>query len=241
MNTKTARKLGNRIASQVRVGDIPGAEKLIAPVLVERVPFRLLDKIGAPIGDEYIIHTNEFMNCVADHHAIGGWVIIGSILRVQLDRDLEGSLDRCRRFVIIARSWHGSDSLGERVPGPSWLAYFKPTYDLLRTWYDDKNRWVRRSLGVSVHFWAKRTQGDIQNNPQAKELIAFLGNLFEERDMDAVKGIGWGLKTLGRYYPNLTSEWLHEQIVVRNRKPRPLMLRKAMTYLTKDQRSHAVG
>lgn len=31
--------------------------------------------------------------------------------------------------------------------------------------------------------------------------------------MDAVKGMGWGLKTLGRHYPDLVADWLGQQFV----------------------------
>ena len=32
--------------------------------------------------------------------------------------------------------------------------------------------------------------------------------MFEEWEMDAVKGVGWGLKTLGKHYPDLVADWL---------------------------------
>jgi hypothetical protein len=56
--------------------------------------------------------------------------------------------------------------------------------------------------------------------------------------MDAVKGVGWGLKTLGRYYPDLVAEWLPRQVI---RRHRALMLRKALTYLSDEQRTRVTG
>lgn len=67
---------------------------------------------------------------------------------------------------------------------------------------------------------------------EARALLDFLGPLFEEREMDAVKGVGWGLKTLGRYYPDLTASWLERQLVQQQRRPRPLMVRKALKFLS---------
>jgi hypothetical protein len=72
---------------------------------------------------------------------------------------------------------------------------------------------------------------------QAERLLAFLEPMFEEWEMDAVKGVGWGLKTLGRHYPDLVTEWLVEQVVLRQRRHRALMLRKATTYLPDEQRA----
>jgi hypothetical protein len=54
--------------------------------------------------------------------------------------------------------------------------------------------------------------------------------MFEERDVDAIKGVGWGLKTLGRYYPELVSGWLKKQVA---RPHKALMERKARMYLGK--------
>ena len=59
--------------------------------------------------------------------------------------------------------------------------------------------------------------------------------------MDATKGTGWGLKTLGRYFPDLVAGWMREQVVVRKRRHRAIMLRKALTYLSPEQRAYATG
>ena len=65
--------------------------------------------------------------------------------------------------------------------------------------------------------------------------------MFGEWDVDAVKGVGWGLKTLGKHYPDLVADWLADQVVQRRRRHRTLMLRKALTYLSDEQRARATG
>jgi hypothetical protein len=91
-------------------------------------------------------------------------------------------------------------------------------------------------VGVAIHFWAKRSRRAPELAPRAKALLDFLEPMFEEWEMDAVKGVGWGLKTLGRYYPGLLADWLVEQVVHQRRRHRALMLRKAVTYLPDEQR-----
>jgi hypothetical protein len=73
------------------------------------------------------------------------------------------------------------------------------------------------------------------------ELLSFLEPMFEEGNPDAVKGIGWGLKTLGRVYPELAAKWLEEQILRKKRSPRALMLRKVLTYLPEERRARIAG
>jgi hypothetical protein len=183
--------------------------------------------------------VNAFLQHIASHRTEGGWVVIGTALGEQLERDQTGAFARCREYVAAAEVWYAADILGERVPGPALLAQFEAALGCLAPWREDENRWVRRTVGVAVHFWAKRAQGVSEKTPQAEALLAFLEPMFSEWNMDAVKGVGWGLKTLGRYYPDLVSDWLAEQAVHRQRCHRALMLRKALKYLSEEQRARA--
>ena len=241
MNTQQARKLGVHIAELIKTGKGERAYGLLGPVLAERTPFRLLEHIGIAVGAAPVKVVNPFLERIASAGTEGGWVIIGSALKKQLDRDLAGAHARCRSFIILADIWYATDILGERVPGPALTTAFEPALALLKPWCVDSNRWVRRAVGVSIHFWAKRSQGEAELTDQATTLLALAEPMFEERDRDAVKGVGWGLKTLGRYYPDLVADWLAKQVVHRQRRCRATLLRKALTYLTEEQRRRATG
>ena len=236
MNTREASELGKRIAGLIRAGQPDEAFGLLGPILAERVHFPLLERIGAPIGAAPLPVANVFLERIAFGKTEGGWVVIGSALGQQLDRDPAGVFDRCRKYVIAANVWYTPDILGERVPGPALLADFPKALSLLDLWRQDSNRWVRRTVGVAVHFWAKRSLGKPETSVQAQKLLDFLEPMFEEQDLDAVKGVGWGLKTLGRYYPDLASDWL-AQVVQYRKRYRALILRKALTYLPVKQRA----
>jgi hypothetical protein len=263
MNTKGARALGRRIAARVQAGEMEQAYALLAPVLAERTPFPKLGLIGEAVGagllefahperpnsvglgrracPEPSRRTNTFLDRIAAEKTEGGWVVIGKTLEQQLDRDLAGAIDRCRAYIIAGDVWYCTDILAERVPGPSLVADFWPALEHLRPWREDESAWVRRAVGVSVHFWAKRSRGARQLLPQAEALLSLLTPLFEEWEMDAVKGVGWGLKTLGRHYPDLLADWLAGEIIPAERRHCALMLRKALTYLSEEQRARAVG
>ena len=241
MQANQAKTLGEQIAKLVRAGQIEPAVDLLAPVLAERTPFRMLDLIGEAVGAGPVAAVNPFLERLAAGQTIGGWVVIGTALRQQWSSDPDGAFTRCRNYIISGDVWHATDCLAERVSGPALVTDFEAALALLAAWSEDPNRWVRRAVGVSVHFWAKRSRGSLQQSPQAEAVLAFLEPLFEERESDAIKGIGWGLKTLGRYYPELLADWLHRQLVQQQRQPRALMLRKALTYLSAEQRARATG
>jgi 3-methyladenine DNA glycosylase AlkD len=241
MNTKQARELSHRVWDLVLSGQIEPAFACLQPVLAEAVPFRLLDIIGTPpypVTPETFI---PFIEKIASTQAMGGWVIIGSALGSQIQKDLEANLALARCFIEWADVWYGVDSIGERVPGPALLHDFSASLVILAAWRNDENRWLRRATGVATHFWAKRARGSTTSIPQARLLLEFLEPVFEESNRDAIKGIGWGIKTLGRYYPNLVTDWLVEQVGRGRRHYSALMLRKAMTYLPEESKTRIAG
>jgi 3-methyladenine DNA glycosylase AlkD len=241
MKTQEARELGERIAALVQEGQIARAYEILSPVLARRTPFAMLRRIGAPAGAGPLEPVNAFLERIAAHKTEGGWVVIAGALKAQLDRDLAGPLARCRGFITVADVWYAADTLGEGVVGEALVARFQPALDLLAPWREDDDPWARRAAGTGVHFWAKRSRGAMEHATQAETLLAFLEPMFGEWDMIAVKGIGWGLKTLGRHYPDLVADWLAQRIVPGQRRHRALMLRKALTYLSDEQRARAMG
>ena len=241
MKTKEARELGRRVARLVETGQLTGAYVLLSPVLAERTPFAMLRRVGEPVGAGPLEPTNAFLERVAADKTEGGWVVIASALEMQLARDLTGAFTRCRDFIIAADVWYAADTMGEGVVGQALVDNFQPALGQLAPWREDVNAWVRRAVGTSVHFWAKRSRGAVDRADEARSLLAFLEPMFEEWDMTAVKGVGWGLKTLGRHYPDLMAGWLVQQVVHRQRRHRALMLRKALTYLPDEQRALVAG
>jgi hypothetical protein len=241
MKTREARELGRQIAERVADGDVVTAYALLAPVLAQRTRFPILGEIGKPVGSRRLDELIPFLDEIASHRTEGGWVVMGSALEQQLERDLAGAFAHCRRYIIAGDIWYAADILGERVPGPALVVSFDATLEQLRPWRTDANRWVRRTVGVAVHFWAKRSRGAPELAAPAETLLEFLTPLFGEWEMDAVKGVGWGLKTLGRHYPSLVASWLGRQLH-QGRRHRALMVRKARTFLPGDgsQRGKAV-
>jgi hypothetical protein len=231
MDSREADALGIEIAGLVKAGRAAAGFRALERHLSRRTPFRLLDRIGARIGEGPLRRTNAFLEEIARGKAMGAWPLIGSALAVQLEPDFEGALERCRAFLIFADVWYAADTLAERVPGAALVSHFGRALAVLKTWRADPDRWVRKSAGVAVHLWTKRSRGEARHLPKVRRALAFLAPLFSEQDLDAAKGIGWSLKTLGRYYPDAAAPWLVRQ-VGRVRSFRPLMLRKATTYLS---------
>jgi hypothetical protein len=253
MKAAEARDLGARLAALIEAGEAGEAGKagkageaaeaqavaLLRPVLGRRVPFPALGIIGGVVGGGPLEPVNAFLDRVVAERAMGGWVVIGAALRAQLARDPLGALQRARDAVVAADVWYGADILGERVPGQALVDACGPTLARLRSWRTDENRWVRRAIGVAVHVWAKRARG--RRGAEGRAILTFLEPMLAEADLDAVKGIGWGLKTIGQHAPDLLVAWLARQVARGWRPRRQLLLDKALTYLTPAQRRRAQG
>ncbi len=235
MRTKEATQVGGEVLEFVLADQVEAGYALLAPILAEKTPFPMLERVGKTIGAGSPERVNPFMDHIAAHKTMGGWVVIGGVLNVQLLEDLPGACSRAQKFIIASDTWYGTDILGERVPGPGLVTHFEDALTLLQFWRDHPNRWVRRAVGVAVHFWTKRSKGNPDLDEHAASLINLLEPMFSEWEMDAVKGVGWGLKTLGRYYPELMANWLPGQV---QRKHRAIMLNKALKFLTEEQRAN---
>jgi 3-methyladenine DNA glycosylase AlkD len=230
MNTREASALGKQISTLLEAKQVEDAYEFLAPTLARKISFATLDRIGKEIGMKSSPTINNFLEHVAEKKTMGGWAIIGSALKEQLKIDLPDTLKRCRAFINRANVWYEVDILGERVPGYALMLDFKIALAEMSSWRDDPNHWVRRDVGVGVHVWTKRAKGEKRFEPQAKALLKFLEPMFEEKHIEAVKGVGWGLKTLGKFYPDVTKAWLARQVKSK-KNYRALMLKKAMTYL----------
>jgi hypothetical protein len=240
MRVKEARRIGKQVATLVHNGYPHAAYQLLVPTLAERTRFPMLERIGEPIGAGPIDSTNAFLELVVHGKTEGGWVVIGAALREQLGRDMPGAFNRARDAIRAAQVWYASDIIGERVPGQALVEYFDAALEQLDPWRWDTSSWVRRSVGVAVHMWAKRSGGDYALQPRAVTLMDFLEPLIPDWNMDAVKGTGWGLKTLGKYYPEALTDWLVERLPGQPRM-RAIVRRKAMTYLSEEQRKRVSG
>ncbi len=237
MKAKQARELGAQIAALVHKGQAEAAYILLAPVLAQRTRFDTLRRIAAPVGVGPLEPVNAFLERVAADKTEGGWVVIARSLQGQLGRDLAGAFGRCRDFIVAGDVWYAADIMGEGVLGRALVADFDAALELLAPWREDSDAWVRRAVGVAAHYSTKRSRGAAGLAPQAGALLALLEPMFEEWDMRTVKGVGWGLKTLGRNYPQLVTDWLVQQVVRRQRPHRAIMLRKALTFLSDEQRA----
>jgi 3-methyladenine DNA glycosylase AlkD len=233
MNKREATAVSQECLARATKGSPDAALKTLHPLLSQKLPFPLLDHAGNILGNlarERPQGLLSILDKIEMTKAMGGYVIIGSALARFTTYDLHKALDKAKEYIIRGNTWYVTDIIGERVPGKALVDHFEETLPILKAYYTEPNLWVKRSVGVAVHYFAKRIRDDRE---KANSLLELLSPYFEEEDTRVVKGIGWGLKTLGRYYPDLVVDFLKSQ---NGKKPSKLLLRKATTYLPPDKK-----
>ncbi len=208
----------------------------LRPLLDAKCPFVKLDRIGKMLGDSAKSRPSSLfplLREIVDYNTLGGHVIFAQALVSLLDVDFDRVIKMARDHIQQGATWYICDMVGERVIGQALHRHFEQTLPWLKKFLNDKDPWVRRSAGVAVHLYVKR-------NKTAEKEIKILLNIFEvhieERQIDVVKGIGWGLKTVGRHHPDLMDAFLRKQFREK-KKLSGLMLSKATTYLGKPRKA----
>ena len=228
---------GQKCVAFLEEDSVDNALDALYPLLSQKIPFLLLDHAGDILGNLAVEKPRgliSLLDKIESTKAMGGYVIIGSALTCFTDYDLARALDKAKEYTIKRDIWYVTDIIGERVPGKALVNHFDETLSILETYYDEPNPRVRRSVGVAIHYFTKRVRKDQE---KAKRLIGLLSPYFEEKDIRIIKGIGWGLKTLGRYYPDLVVDFLKSQ---KDRKPSPVLMKKATTYLPQVNKIEAL-
>ena len=232
------RLLAKEIVDLVLTNDGQEVVELLKSLLDGKCPFSKLDLLGREIGQAGAAANSnrrekflEAFDRIIVHNAMGGYVIVGQALIYFLENNLEEVMEKSREYIIKGDKWYVCDIIGERSVGQALVNHFDETVPWLGKFLRDENRWVKRGAGVAIHFFSKR----VQDEPwKIQRLLDLVEPHMEEKQVDVVKGIGWGLKTIGRYHPDILRSFLEKQMDS-EKKISKLMLRKARTYLEENK------
>jgi len=229
LSRQQAREAAKKCVESINRNNMKALWEVLNPILDAKVPFPLLDEMGKILGEAGKFSLPKYLEVFDEIFArgrMGGYVILGQALGRLLDVEFEASLSKAREYIAKGAEWYVCDIIGERVLGPALVNHFERALPYLEGLTREEDRWVRRSIGVAVHFFAKERPKDQE---RVRKLLALSSLLIEDHRRDVVKGVGWGLKTIGKYQPRLIEEYLQEAL--KSKRLSKLMLRKASTYL----------
>ncbi len=221
----------------LRARDHEGACNALEPLASGRTRFPILDRIGLRLGQSNLDVADllAVFDYMVSRKSIGYYVIVGSGLQQRLERNMTKCLKAAAGYIKFGDSWDRCDVIAERVWGAALVTDFPKARKYLEGATKNENRWIRRAVGVAVHFFSKRKRDALH---EMRELLDILALVIMESNRDAIKGIGWGLKTIGKYQPGLLTGYLETQM--RRTRPSALMIRKATTYLPSSVRRRLI-
>jgi len=228
--------LAGEVTDLILAGENNKAIEILKPILDTKCPFVRLDFLGREIGSAGINKPGiffKFFDELIDYNAMGGFVIVSRALTEFLENNFDLVMEKSKEYIIKGDVWYVCDIIGERSIGQGLVDYSDETIPVLERFLEDENRWVRRSAGVAVHFFSKRVQNDEE---KTKKLLNLIEPHIGEKQIDAIKGIGWGLKTIGKYHPGILLKFLIKQLKNKKKISR-VMMRKATTYLDENEKS----
>lgn len=238
ISKKEIEQLAEKVVNLTVSGNSEGALTVLKPILDFKCPFAKLDTLGRQIGKASVqIDIPKFFETfdrIIDYNAMGGVVIVGQSLIHFLPLAFEKVMEKSREYIIKGDVWYVCDIIGERSLGHALVCHFDTTVPWLKKFLDDDNKWIRRSVGVSIHFFSKR----VLDQPQkTRVLLKLIEPHLEEKQIDFVKGIGWGLKTIGKHHPDILVDFLKPHM---KKNISALLVRKAVTYLGEERKSEVL-
>jgi 3-methyladenine DNA glycosylase AlkD len=228
-------QIAEKVVSLTSAGNTEAAFCMLKQILDRKCPFAKLDSVGRKIGQSGVGQPQffEIFDKIIDYNAMGGFVIVGRALIYFLPENFGEVMEKSSEYIIKGDKWYVCDIIGERSLGQALVDYFDETLPWLEKFLKDSNKWVKRSVGVALHFFSKRV---LDEPEKTEKLLDLIEPHMEEKQIDFVKGIGWGLKTIGRHHPDLLVQFLKRQIDLKKNVSK-LMMRKAVTYLEEEKKA----
>ena len=169
-------------------------------VLAQKVKFPLLAYLAHELFDTYgRLGTWQIIEGLKGRPEAGSSVVAGVLLQCLLPTDLDIALEKGKALIVAGDCWYHCDHLGERVHGHALLTQFGSTLPFIREYTTDPNQWVRRSVGVAAHYATKKGL----EAEAVDTLLRLLLRRANSADYQEQRGIGWGLKTIGKFHPQL--------------------------------------
>ena len=203
---RDADAVASKAEALIREGNLEKTCGVLDPLAFGGTKFPILDRVGMRLGQTDLGNATflEALDRMISRGSVG-YVIVGSALAQRLGSNMVTCLEKTAGYIIMAENWAKCDSIAERVWGEALVCNFPRAYKYLARIRDHENRWIRRAVGVAVHYFAKRRPTAMA---ELRKLLVLLAPELGEREYDAIKGIGWGLKTIGKYQPKLLTRFL---------------------------------
>lgn len=169
-------------------------------LLKKKIRFPLLE-FAAKLLSQFIPYGNQIKitNKIIELHTIGGNVLVGIILQQRLKTNFAESHKKAIEYIVKEDLWYVCDIIGERVIGYSLLNYPEETIQLLKLYAKHSDKWIVRTIGVATHYAVKNGL----KKASVEKVFIILLSCSNTTEFHTKKGIGWGVKTISKFHPEI--------------------------------------
>ncbi len=169
-------------------------------ILQHKVKFPILEYVACEINatlrqDE----EDKLIEKMAEARHISSYPVIGKLIQLRLDTDLEAAYHLAIKHIIRGNEWYACDIISERVFGEGTLRNFELSLELMNAMGDHGNLWIERSIGIASHYATKKKLP----KDQVEQLLLLMIRHAWKTQYFTKKGIGWAGKTIAKYHPDL--------------------------------------
>ena len=109
-----------------------------------------------------------------------------------------------KKMIGECEGWGHLDWVATKMLGALALNYGEQIYPKVRTWTKSKHLWTRRA-SILIHVLPAR-----KKKLNAEYALSTFEELLHEKEFFIRKAIGWTLREISKYYPEVTFEFLKE-------------------------------
>jgi hypothetical protein len=169
-------------------------------VLKRKVKFPMLEELSymlyEALPDKMHIHLCD---AIMNLNEMGSSVMAGKILQFRSPGHLKKSIAKAVEYISANEEWYVCDHIAERVQGYALLTQPDKSLPMLKQLLKHENAMVVRSVGVATHYAVKKGLSE-QHAEVMFELLLQYANVTQYH---AKTGIGWGAKTVVKFYPQI--------------------------------------
>ncbi|MCH1912223.1 DNA alkylation repair protein [Leptospira noguchii] len=200
-------------------------------LLKKKIKFPLLEFIGKELYFK-IPEMNQiyFMDQIIKLGHMGGYVISAIILQLRSEKHFEQSFNKAVEYILLGNEWYVCDIIGERIMGYFLLKEPERTFPILKKYIRHENGWIVRSVGVASHYAVKKGLG----KKYVEDTFCLLLSKMDTKDFHTKKGIGWAVKTISKFHPDIIQKF--ESSLLENHYIQPFFRRKIEIGLSRSSK-----
>ncbi len=199
---------------------------------------KVMEKYLRAVADTFAKHLAEdpdtwLLLCdkMAERETDSAYNLTSLIMGGMLPQRMKECFDRSRIYLSDTERWFSSDVYASHVVCEGLKFDFTRAVEYLHDFVNHSSIWVKRCVGIAVHHYARQ----VRDMPERiSVLLDLIKNVMGEKDVRVAKGVGWGLRSIGEFYPETLIRFARKNFA--RKKVSKLLFRVAVAKLSFDEK-----